>query len=36
MGYEARMQADILALLELFRGRMPDPETHAWVARAGD
>lgn len=31
MGYEARMQADILALLELFRGRVPDPETHAWA-----
>jgi hypothetical protein len=31
VGYEERMQADILALLELFRGRVPDPETHAWV-----
>jgi hypothetical protein len=29
MGYEARMQCDILALLELFRGRVPDSETHA-------
>ncbi len=32
MGHELRMQADISALLELFRGRVPDPETHAWVA----
>jgi hypothetical protein len=31
MGYEAGMQADILALLRLFAGRMPDPQTHAWV-----
>lgn len=31
MGYEVRMQADILALLQLFQGRVPDPETHAWV-----
>jgi hypothetical protein len=31
MGYEAGMQADILALLQLFAGRVPDPETHAWV-----
>ena len=31
MGYEDRMQEDILALLELFRDRVPDPETHAWV-----
>ena len=29
VGYESRMQADILALLELFRGRVPDPETRA-------
>jgi hypothetical protein len=28
---EVRMQADILALLNLFKGRVPDPETHAWV-----
>ena len=31
MGYEARMQADMLALLELFRGLVLDPETHAWT-----
>jgi hypothetical protein len=31
VGYEARMQADILAMLELFRGRVPDPETNASV-----
>ena len=31
MGYEAQMQADIVALLELFRERVPDLETHAWV-----
>jgi hypothetical protein len=31
VGYEARMQADILAMLHLFRGRVPDPETHAWI-----
>jgi len=31
VGYEVGMQADILALLELFRGRVPDPETHAWA-----
>jgi len=32
VGYEARMQVDILALLRLFQDRVPDPETHAWVA----
>lgn len=32
MGYESQLQADILALLGLFRGRVPDPETHAWTA----
>jgi hypothetical protein len=26
------MGADIQALLELFRGRVPDPQTHTWVA----
>src|SRR5262249_13848114 len=31
MGYEAGMQAHILALLRLFAGRVPDSETHAWV-----
>jgi hypothetical protein len=31
MGYEGQMQEDILALLQLFRDRVPDPETHAWV-----
>jgi hypothetical protein len=31
MGYEARMQADILALLQLFRDHVPDTETNAWV-----
>jgi hypothetical protein len=25
------MLSDILALLRLFEGRVPDPETHAWV-----
>jgi hypothetical protein len=25
------MADDIVALLELFRGRVPDPETNAWV-----
>jgi hypothetical protein len=31
MGYEVRMQADIMELLELFLGRVPDRDTHAWV-----
>ncbi len=31
MGYEAQMQADIMALLRLFDGHVPDPQTHAWV-----
>ncbi|MCL1473193.1 hypothetical protein [Argonema antarcticum] len=31
MGYEVPMQADILALLQLFQGRVPDPESHGWV-----
>jgi hypothetical protein len=31
MSYESRIQADILALLELFEDRVPDPETLAWV-----
>jgi hypothetical protein len=31
MGFEPRMQAEILALLQLFRARVPDAETHAWV-----
>ncbi len=26
------MAEDIVALLRLFQGRVPDPETHAWVA----
>jgi hypothetical protein len=25
------MQADIVALLRLFRGRVPDPQTHGWA-----
>jgi len=32
VGYESQMQADILALLQLFRDRVPDKETHEWVA----
>ncbi|CAK0743298.1 hypothetical protein CCP4SC76_1320001 [Gammaproteobacteria bacterium] len=32
MAYESQMQADILALLQLFRDRVPDKETHKWVA----
>jgi hypothetical protein len=31
LGYEARMQADILELLDLFRGQVPDSETRTWV-----
>lgn len=31
MGYEVQMQSEIVALLELFRGRVPDTETHAWT-----
>jgi hypothetical protein len=33
MGYETAMQKDILGLLGLFSGRVPDPETHGWVLR---
>jgi hypothetical protein len=25
------MVRDVLALLEMFKGRVPDPETHGWV-----
>jgi hypothetical protein len=31
VGYEVRMQADILALLGLFRGHVPDTDTNGWV-----
>ena len=31
MGYETQMQKDILSLLNLFSGRVPDSETHSWV-----
>lgn len=31
MGYEVGLQADILALLHLFRDRVPDRETNGWV-----
>lgn len=31
MGYEARMQADILALLRLFRTHVPDAESNVQV-----
>jgi hypothetical protein len=31
MGYEAQMQADILGLLRLFAGRVPDAETLDWL-----
>lgn len=31
MGYEVRMQEEILALLRLFRDRARDRETNAWV-----
>jgi hypothetical protein len=32
MGYEVAMQSTILALLRLFRERVHDPETSAWVS----
>lgn len=32
MGYEAKMQEEIVALLQLFRSRAPDQETNSWVA----
>lgn len=31
MGYEVRLQAQVLELLRLFQGRTPDVETNAWT-----
>lgn len=31
MGYELEMQKDMVALLKLFAGKVPDPESHSWV-----
>jgi hypothetical protein len=31
MGYEIKLQADILRLLSIFRDHVLDKETHAWV-----
>ena len=31
MGYETEMQRRILALLDVFGPRIPDPESHGWV-----
>lgn len=33
MGYEHRMQADIIGLLRMFEDALPDRESHAWTAQ---
>ncbi len=32
MGYQNQMQDDILGLMRLFRGLVPDAESHGWVS----